>query len=1223
MNLFRFPLVPVCIVAVLALLLGHSAHAQPQINAFASTPDGTYELRDQIPVSITVNNTVPVSNDENNADAINAANTAYAVRITKVRLIGNDIYGNQVFISTTSYPAPPNVNDLGYGVPDTIGNLGPSQNLDYTFRITVPNDGTLHDMVSPGYSVEVTITWDLQGGGTVSLVRTTFSNSLISVMPNLQLPSVTYPARLDYRGGEVLRFNSFIRNSPTGDGTRQSRPMRSTASDQYRVETRLTVDPEFGGSNNDDFLLYYTDILGDLGLMAAPDAVSEIRVIRVFDTPEAVPTYGDPGEAGTERNYTPQPDDGYLDIGEVLNIEYDVLVPQNYPGIYFVAGMVDSLSQIDEPTGFSPGRESPPRDASALVNDNTFIDRAGTKFGIQSTDSPQVSIVSGTINPSTGQLTTASNSDSDLPSVSARGESVAFVSYATNLATDGTTTNGRRHIYVNQTNPSNGQVTTVIASQTSGGVLANGDSFNPMVSADGRFVVFESIANNLVANDTNGQTDIFVRDLLLNTTTRVSVSSAGLQANGSSFSPSISGNGRYVAFHSNARNLAASNTASQLWGSNLIYVVDRDTNNTNIYDQPGAIRTSMVSINAFNVPANALTYLARISGDGRFVAFVSHATNLALETSALGYASIYRMPLTVNGAPQPANLQIVSRATGGAGVVGNAASYEIAINGDGHHIAFTSYASNLVADDTNGVSDVFVRDFSNPATPTTVRVSTSAERAATGIITVLGAITPPADNIPADNVAPGDLVWFGIGPRAEFMFDGPPPNPAVGLWATDSRDNLAAAINAAGIDIFAEVSTPSTQTIPPLVPPVIPPGSTVSATSYNPSIFLISTTPGIIGNEPLFISPSMEATNMTGGGTQANDPAISVVGVPSGSNMPSIDVTGRFVAYRSVATNLDVFKNDPRDDDPLGIRPRSVLLEGERIRPLRNGSSNVYVHDRNFDERTTPGGQPIYDAPGNSTSVRISVNKFGYPTTGLINIPTSANNHAPSISGNGQFVAFSSDAENNGGILFGRNNQSPLDNNSFRDVYLYNRQIAVPPAVVDLYKKQTVALAPFTPVRFGQTRHITLNGAASSGLAVTYTSSNPAVARVNGNTLTIVGTGNTVITATQAGNPEWDSASQARMLTVLRGVQTINFPQPFRTITGAWLPRGAAAYSSAGLPIRYVSNNPRAVITRGNAILLRGRGIAVVTATQPGNRNWLPAKPVRRIVGIPQKARRR
>ena len=110
----------------------------------------------------------------------------------------------------------------------------------------------------------------------------------------------------------------------------------------------------------------------------------------------------------------------------------------------------------------------------------------------------------------------------------------------------------------------------------SAGAQGNSHSYNPSISGDGRYVAFYSYASNLVAGDSNGYLDVFVRDRQTNTTTRVSVDSAGAQGNNSSRASSISGDGRFVTFQSDATNLVASDTN----GRTDVFVRDRQTNIT-------------------------------------------------------------------------------------------------------------------------------------------------------------------------------------------------------------------------------------------------------------------------------------------------------------------------------------------------------------------------------------------------------------------------------------------------------------------------------------------------------------------------------------------------------------------------------------------------------------------------------------------------------------------
>jgi Tol biopolymer transport system component len=144
------------------------------------------------------------------------------------------------------------------------------------------------------------------------------------------------------------------------------------------------------------------------------------------------------------------------------------------------------------------------------------------------------------------------NAVSCWPDISVDGRYVAFVSLATNLVAGDT--NGKADVFVHDRQTK----ATERVSIDSAGLEGNDDSSGPpTISADGRFVVFASLASNLVAGDTNGTWDIFVRDRQSQTTQRVSVDSAGLQSNGNCFHPSISADGQTVGFLSDATNLVA------------------------------------------------------------------------------------------------------------------------------------------------------------------------------------------------------------------------------------------------------------------------------------------------------------------------------------------------------------------------------------------------------------------------------------------------------------------------------------------------------------------------------------------------------------------------------------------------------------------------------------------------------------------------------------------
>lgn len=211
------------------------------------------------------------------------------------------------------------------------------------------------------------------------------------------------------------------------------------------------------------------------------------------------------------------------------------------------------------------------------------------------------------------------------------------------------------------------------------------DSANDQGGPDVGMVVFQSKATNLVSGDTNNRDDIFVRDPQTGATTRVSVATGGTQGDGHSLSPVVSSTGRYVAFWSTATNLVTGGTIAP-----QVFVRDRKT---------GA--THCASVDGAGNPGNGTSRFCSISADGRYVAFASCATNLVAEPTT------WEWDVFVHDR-QTGTTTLASVNDGGQG--GNAWSYIPAISGDGRYVAFVSFATNLVAQNTNGLANVFVRD---------------------------------------------------------------------------------------------------------------------------------------------------------------------------------------------------------------------------------------------------------------------------------------------------------------------------------------------------------------------------------------------------------------------------------------------------------------------------------------------------------------------------------
>ena len=284
--------------------------------------------------------------------------------------------------------------------------------------------------------------------------------------------------------------------------------------------------------------------------------------------------------------------------------------------------------------------------------------------------------------------------------------------------------------------------TTTRVSVDSSGVQQNAppsdDTGVVSISGDGRVVAFFSDASNLVSGDTNNQQDIFVHNLQTGQTVRASLASDGSEANAGSGHPKLSSNGRYLAFDSGATNLVAGDTN----GKGDVFVHDLQTGST-----------SLVSINSSGEQADAGGNTPDISGDGRYVVFLSSSDNLAPRTDEskkpLVYvndrqigqtvlASVYSEgEVMVTGLlDQPtisSNGRFVAFSFYDKGdnngimdiwvhdlqmgtsietMYGNESSYWPSLSADGSVVAFSSGASNLVSGDTNGESDIFVGEVS-------------------------------------------------------------------------------------------------------------------------------------------------------------------------------------------------------------------------------------------------------------------------------------------------------------------------------------------------------------------------------------------------------------------------------------------------------------------------------------------------------------------------------
>lgn len=271
------------------------------------------------------------------------------------------------------------------------------------------------------------------------------------------------------------------------------------------------------------------------------------------------------------------------------------------------------------------------------------------------------------------------NGPSSFASVSTDCGLVAFQSTASNLVAGDG--NNTSDIFI--ASRSGGGTTRV--NVAADGSEANGASITPSISADGRCVAFASAATNLLGSDTNGTMDIYVScDGAV--TCRASVDSNGIQANGVNFLPGLSADGNLVVFKSLATNLVPGdfNTAADVFVHNC---------------QTG--ETERVSVGNRGQQGNDNSFPGTISNDGRFVAFGSFASNLILGFGTRGQAQIYVRDRAL------ATTVLISRNLAGQAGNGSAPDVPPSISPDGNFVAFASNASDLVIADTNGSQDAF------------------------------------------------------------------------------------------------------------------------------------------------------------------------------------------------------------------------------------------------------------------------------------------------------------------------------------------------------------------------------------------------------------------------------------------------------------------------------------------------------------------------------------
>lgn len=637
------------------------------------------------------------------------------------------------------------------------------------------------------------------------------------------------------------------------------------------------------------------------------------------------------------------------------------------------------------------------------------------------------------------------NGDSGLSIISNDGRYVLFASTANNL----TLTNNnnyvlpcRFNVYLRDT--LNGTTTLVSANQsgTGGG---NGDSFPTGISTNGQFALFESSASDLVANDTNNATDIFVRDVINGTTTLVSTNPAGGNASGISRGSVLTPDGRYVAFTSAATNLVVNDT------NGIADVFVRDL-------QAGTITLASVgALTNSNPPVTGTATSSEspeITPDGRYVAFVSAATNLVPKVTTSG--EIYVRDLVGgNTFWASTNARAIFKSVIGST---NVVACNYSISDDGQFVAFEVCTNSgggasargiiLRYSTVTGLTDIINTNASVPLlsyelihdlsmTPdgrfvTYVAGSSTTNSiycwdAQSGISTLVSVSTD--NSTPASGVSDSPVISAN-GQFVAFTSTGTNlvTNPLAGscdLYIRDLQAGITQLLDADtnGVGVGVDATT---------VPAMSADGSVVAFDSAN----LLSDNRHLV-HEVFTRGVASAVTTLV----SAANPALSSQTPDGISGFTSLSVSsnGEFVAFYSDADNLVA-------GDTNGFRDVFVrdLVAGTNYLVSVNTNGNASGDNLSFDPAISGNGRYVaytssadnLVAGDTNNTQDVFMRDLLAGTTTLVSISTNGVNsgnsdsYSPVISANGRYVLFRSKASNLAAGSFG----SSVENLFFRDL---------------------------------------------------------------------------------------------------------------------------------------------------------------------------------------------
>lgn len=456
------------------------------------------------------------------------------------------------------------------------------------------------------------------------------------------------------------------------------------------------------------------------------------------------------------------------------------------------------------------------------------------------------------------------NGNSEDPSISASGRYVVYESTAKNLVTDKTTSNRDVFLYDRIAG------TTMRISKPAG-EEGNSSSYDPEISSDGNVIVFTSQASNLVENDTEGNGDIFAYDRTTDTLSRVSVNSSGDGADDDCDHPDVSADGRYVVFQSAATNLVVDDTNEKVdvfrhdritgetvrvsfdfldqevedydseepvisndgryiafqTRAELIPCDDNDGTDIYVRDMVQGL-TTHASTTYYGCVPNSSSYHPSITGDGRFVSFHSSATNLTLEDDDNHKNDLFIRDRELS------NTERISIATNGREGDERSVGYGGNMSSDGRYVAFSSAATTFVEDDNDG-HDVFIRDRQDKETTregvgTYWEEGTGSDETNVAVLSADGKFV--AFDSHFDGLVPDDNNGYGDIFLREYLWDKPlvtAISPTTGdlrggtlLTITGENFDAAAAVTIDGQTALNIVVNPSGTMITCVTPPHTP-----------------------------------------------------------------------------------------------------------------------------------------------------------------------------------------------------------------------------------------------------------------------------------------------------------------------------------------------------------------------------------------------------------------